>query len=310
MRPVVSNGTGIAIAAGLVAAGAIGAAYLLTRKSSSCGACSSACLGGTCLSGQKCQDGVCVPTSGTCGTGYYPCSTGVCCPLDDACAEAGGGCAAGSGPDPANPGCCVSACPPSCTADSNCSGCGADFVCENGECTKQVPTYLQGPVSATMLARMSYSETCCYLSSCKKCNGSYTPGNISFDVTVTDASGRPVAGVALNVSLGFSGATWQAVSDGMVYTSNPVPTDSSGSIRIIVTGTAAPDDFGNSGNNDYQCSACPVGTGLVDSGTLTAEIGSVSVNAPAYPNLSTIQVLVAASIYYAGTATYNACGCL
>ncbi len=105
-------------------------------------------------------------------------------------------------------------CPNSCSADSDCSGCGPDFVCENGQCIKQIPATISAPLSANMASSTLYTTTCCFTlfyNSCIKCMPTYKPGAqpATFDVYVRDSSGRGIPNVKLSIASSVASAGLQ-----------------------------------------------------------------------------------------------------
>lgn len=245
---------------------------------------------------------------GGCGSEAFECSSGKCCPLGDLCANADGSCPEGTTADPSHLGCCVSACPTSCTLDSQCTACGAGFVCEGGECTKQTPSSLTASsITATIPQSFSYIETCCnyvFEQTCKKCAPSWRGGSTSVRFQVLDAFGRGIPGIRLLLNSSGSGYTIAATPSSLV-------TDATGTVAVLLTATAAPDDYGNQGNSNYPCSACGSESG--DSGFITAEYGTIEVSAPGFPSLGTATVLVEAGIDWVGNVrgvlVAGNCGC-
>jgi hypothetical protein len=248
--------------------------------------------------------------SGGCPVGTYPAGVGVCCPLGDLAAEAGGACPEGYIPDPSAPGCCMTACPPSCSADSDCAACGSGFVCEGGQCAKQVPAYLtvlQGP-TASIPSTFHYVETCCvYVTEqiCKKCQGTWSSGTpVLIVAQVTDAFGRGVPGIALNFQstlVAGGGAFSAAVTNGGV-------TDSNGQVTITLAALSAPGALGNSDDTAYPCSICSTSGG--DTGQATDQYGSLEISAPGFPGLGTLPVAVFGIVNYSGAAhEVGGCSC-
>lgn len=252
---------------------------------------------------------------GNCTSGQFKCASGKCCPDGDSCANADGSCPSGSSPDGSNPGCCKNACPSSCSADGDCSACGPDFVCESGQCTKQLPAILQvGNLAPSIPETFTYSETCCvfvFVPSCKKCllsgNG-WSGGTTSTSVSVKDSSGRGVPGVLLNFAVNGSGFSWSAVSDGVTYRSDPVPTGLDGTVEVILSGTAPPGTLGDPNDAGYPCSICG---GNSDSGTRAAQLGNLVVSSPTFPGLGQGVLVVGAEVLFHGLPNeLGGCACV
>jgi hypothetical protein len=244
--------------------------------------------------------------------GYYPCEGGACCPDADTCANSDGTCPAGSRPDSANPGCCINACPPSCQHDLDCLECGAAFVCENHQCTKQQPAFLSGnpPISLAIPQEFDYTETACIAfficTSCLKCCGpmcsSKPGGSANFVATVTDAASRGVPGVKLQASVDGAGFTIVPVNP-----SNGI-TDANGNVQYMVLGTDLPIGWDDPNNAAYGCSAC---SGGVDEGVNFIQMGNLVVEAPDFPALGALHILVESELYHAGhIVEIGGCSCV
>jgi hypothetical protein len=248
------------------------------------------------------------PPPPTCTSLQIPCP-GVCCPLGDVCPP----CPSGYIPDPSFPGCCTSACPPSCTADSDCTPCGSGFVCESGSCTKQIPSVLSlSNLAPVVPEAFTYTQTGCFVIgcvSCNKCNGSWSGGQTFTIATVVDSSGRAVPGVALDFSINGSGWSVQAISEGVTYNTGPVNTDSNGQVKFVITGNQPVDDQGDSGSSNYPCTVCSEGCKTI-TGTLAGTYGPLTITAVDFPLLQQTAI-VATSLDYEGVCTeVGGCPCL
>lgn len=223
-------------------------------------------------------------SDGTCKAGYVsdpsysgccmPETTGVTCPSGDVAANSDGSCQSGYVADPDNPGCCkpqTTVCPNSCSADSDCSGCGQDFVCESGQCIKQIPATIDAPLSSDCESKAEYTTTCCeyfVYSNCLKCGAAFTPNYTSgvFDVYVRDSSGRGIPGVTLMIQssvnatgLGFKFLITDGTGQQKSYDSGKTATaitDSDGKINVVVEPTTMPTGWDNIQNTNYPCLAC------------------------------------------------------
>jgi hypothetical protein len=250
---------------------------------------------------------------GGCGAGYFPCEGGACCPDGDVCAESNGSCATGSSKDPANPGCCIPACPGSCTADSQCASCGAGFLCEGGECTKQVPSQIlvdgASVVSAEPTLSVEYYGTCCGIfSAC--CNLMVIANEPTpvLTITVLDAYGEPVPGVCVG---GIGNEPWSSdywtvnlISSGGTCENGDPMTDENGQITFTIESTGTPPP-GYQGADDFPCDACSTQPGT---GTFGVPAGQFVISLPDYPGVPEATVAVTIAIDYAGYWLQN-CSC-
>ena len=163
-------------------------------------------------------------------------------------------------------------CPNSCSADSDCSGCGADFVCEGGQCIKQIPVAIDAPLSADIQSETQYVTNCTAIlveETCNKCNGQYAPymGSALINVYVRDKSGRPIPNVPVSIAssvvnpkLSF---TWQTYNNTTKqtkqYTSGQTATtttDDLGRIQIPLWGNTMPIGWGDIQDSNYPCTGC------------------------------------------------------
>lgn len=198
--------------------------------------------------------------------------TKVTCPLTDLPASSNGTCPTGYITDPDYPGCCMSSCPSTCSSDSDCSACGPDFVCENGQCVKQIPATVNTEKNTLSLqSKATYTMTGCFyfigVCNCLKCQESFAPyfGSDGMDVYVEDSSGRPIPRVPVSIkpsvadsSLGFSYYVSDAVGT-KEYNSNSVATavtDNDGKISLSVSANVMPVGYQNISDSNYQCTAC------------------------------------------------------
>jgi len=256
--------------------------------------------------------GVYLLTRGTtpppqCDQGYFGCSSGVCCPNGDSCANTDGSCPSGSTPDPANPGCCLNACPPSCTSDSGCSGCGSGFVCEGGECTKQEPKTWDGPGAVELDYTAGYASTGCFLPVCIQCckcgltinlEGTADGGYPTATYTLVDAYGRGVPNQEVSLDISNLPSYIEPYTNGST-------TDANGEIQVILvapgSGWSPWNDIDYSG---YTCDACG---GQGSSGNFGGELGTMTIYATDNPNLQ-LQVVLTYNVDWTETVD-NAGGC-
>jgi hypothetical protein len=215
-------------------------------------------------------------------------------------------------------------CPNSCSADSDCSGCGPDFVCEGGQCVKQIPAIIDVPLSVDLQSITQYTTTCCvYVVTliCKKCNAQYAPGfgTGGFYIYVKDKYGRPIPGVAVAISssvvnpnlsfffiviedLGTKSTKYQS---GATATAT---TDSLGRIQMNVTAETMPIGWDNIANDNYPCSACSDQNDTGSVGPLS--FGQFNFTVLNESGISAI-TLITDTVTYKGTINEgNGCPCL
>lgn len=168
--------------------------------------------------------------------------------------------------------CSQQPCPNSCSADSDCSGCGADFVCEGGQCVKQIPAVIDAPLSVDIQSRVQYTTNCSFYfiyETCNKCNGSYDPyfGSAGLDVYVRDKYGRGIPNIPISISssvvnpnLEFSFTVFDPTNNTFKeYTSGATATattDSTGRVQISVEGKTMPIGWDNIQNSNFPCTGC------------------------------------------------------
>lgn len=285
----------------------------------------------------SCPSGdVAVNSDGSCQSGYIvdPDYPGCCmptstssnsCPTGDIAANADGSCKTGYVSDPDYSGCCkpsTSVCPNSCSADSDCTGCGQDFVCESGQCVKQIPASVSAPLSANIRSHTDYTTTCCeyvVYSNCLKCKPIYSPGYESdtFPVYVYDKSGRGIPGVSLSIAssvvssgLGFKFTVTDA-SGSKQYKSGATATaitDSDGKITIEVKGTTMPVGWGDISSSNYPCSACNATPAKGSQGPLS--FGQFSITVLGTSIAPGITLLSNTVSYHGSVVEIGGCTCL
>lgn len=184
----------------------------------------------------------------------------------------------------------VAVCPNSCAVDSDCSGCGPDFVCENGQCVKQIPSSINSPLSATMKSKVQYTTTVCYytlITAVHKCivsnfgDGLFPGADYAyFTVTVTDQSGRGIPGLNVAISVTLSnpdstGVTYKVTgANGTITNGTTGVTDHNGNIHISVQATAMPVGWQNIQDSVYPPTVAfqqnnPVGSANVPYGNMS-----------------------------------------
>lgn len=165
-------------------------------------------------------------------------------------------------------------CPNSCSVDSDCSGCGPNFVCENGQCIKQIPNALTSPLSTTISSYARFTTTVCYyafVTTSKKCIipshlDGFTPdyANASFEVTAKDQNGRGIPGMTIDVvpalqnpattSFTYKIKDANGTSTHSSGKNASGVTDSNGQIKITTYADAMPAGFQNISDSFYQAS--------------------------------------------------------
>ncbi len=293
------------VVGGILAAGVVGvvavAAFAKGRAGSGCATNSQ------CPPGEVCQGGLCVKQSG-CDTGFYPCATGVCCPIGDACGLAGGGCPPDYRPDPANPGCCVSTCPSTCSTDTQCAGCGSGFVCESGACAKQLPGFIAGPETLDVPYVAAYQSTGCFVpfcANCAKCNLKINAGTVlgqgmfpAFKFQLLDQTQRPIPNAPVTLA--------SALALGITATLSSATTDANGYVYVEFDGPL----FGippwtSTSWDGYPCDAC---SGIGATGSAAVPVGTVRLASAQSPQVY-IEPVVTANLAWSEDVNNSLNGC-
>lgn len=225
------------------------------------------------------------------GGGTSPGGGGTSCSCDTSCAY----CDTSQGAWSCVNGECAVSCPPSCTSNSDCSGCGSGFVCDGSCYSPEASNAVINPLTITIPTSVSYCVGQYIWNQNTEYDFSYAGGQSYFDVVVYDQKGNVLAGVPISWTINATNSPFTAQAmpissggggSGSLGGSGQVLTGTGGA-RVIVTAPSTPQNFSDSSLPNSQ----GAGPGMLGPYTL----GTISVTADSLPSTS---VLVLATVSY------------
>ena len=215
------------------------------------------------------------------------------CSSDSDCALA---CNASAGAWSCVNGECAVTCPSGCTSDSDCSGCGPNFVCGAGSCYQPaLSTFVVNPQTVSIPTAVTYCVGQYIWNQNTLYDLSYSGGQAAFDIKAYDQEGNVLPGVPISWTVNANNSPFSVQAmpinsggsgDGSLGSSGNVLT-STGGARVIVTAPSTPQNFNISSLPNSQGAGAGM-LGPYTLGNLSIWAGSLKANATTVLVLATV----------------------